>query len=59
MQILEISDHPFFMGTQAHPCLTSRPLNPQPMFVGLVASAMQKHSPDEKLNDPVRAAQQV
>ena len=26
MQILELPKHPFFMGTQAHPCLTSRPL---------------------------------
>jgi CTP synthase len=51
MQILEIPSHPFFMGTQAHPCLTSRPLKPQPMFVGLVAAAMQKHCPQEKLPD--------
>jgi len=39
MQILELNDHPYFIGTQAHPCLTSRPLRPQPMFVGLVAAA--------------------
>ena len=42
MQILELSGHPYFFGTQAHPCLTSRPLKPQQMFVGLVAAAMQK-----------------
>jgi CTP synthase len=47
MQILEIPSHPFFMGTQAHPCLTSRPLRPQPMFVGLVAAALQKHYPQQ------------
>ncbi|MHC4331833.1 MAG: CTP synthase, partial [Planctomycetota bacterium] len=41
MQILELPSHPYFFGTQAHPCLTSRPLKPQPMFVGLVAAAMQ------------------
>jgi len=41
MQILELPGHPYFFGTQAHPCLTSRPLRPQPMFVGLVAAAMQ------------------
>ena len=45
MQILEIAEHPFFMGTQAHPCLTSRPLRPSPMFVGLIAAAMQRHYP--------------
>jgi CTP synthase len=32
MQILELSNHPFFMGTQAHPEFTSRPLRPDPMF---------------------------
>ena len=42
MQILELPSHPYFFGTQAHPCLTSRPLKPQPMFLGLVAAAMQK-----------------
>jgi CTP synthase len=59
MQILELPDHPFFMGTQAHPCLTSRPLKPQPMFVGLVAAAMQKHYPNEELPDCIRAVQMV
>ena len=43
MQILELPRdvHPYFIGTQAHPCLTSRPLRPSPMFIGLVASSMQ------------------
>jgi CTP synthase len=59
MQILELPSHPFFLATQAHPCLTSRPLRPQPMFVGLVAAAMQKHYPQEKLPDCVRAAQSL
>ena len=42
MQILELPTdvHPFFVGTQAHPELTSRPLRPQPMFMGLVQAAM-------------------
>ena len=59
MQILEIPKHPFFIGTQAHPCLTSRPLKTQPMFVGLVAAAMQKHYPNEKLPDCIEAAVKV
>ncbi len=43
MQILElpVEIHPFFVGTQAHPELTSRPLRPQPMFMGLVKAAME------------------
>jgi CTP synthase len=41
MQILELPTemHPFFIGTQAHPELTSRPLHPQPLFMGLVKAA--------------------
>ena len=41
MQILELPRevHPYFIGTQAHPCMTSRPLRPDPMFVGLIAAA--------------------
>ncbi len=46
MQILELprDTHPYFIGTQAHPCLTSRPLRPEPMFAGLVAAALQIHN---------------
>ncbi len=42
MNILELpqSVHPFYMGVQAHPELTSRPLAPQPLFVGLVHAAL-------------------
>ncbi|MHC4499247.1 MAG: glutamine amidotransferase-related protein, partial [Planctomycetota bacterium] len=59
MQILEIPSHPFFVGTQAHPCLTSRPLKPQPMFVGLVAAGMRKRYPQEKLPGCIEAAMEV
>lgn len=59
MQILELTDHPFFMGTQAHPCLTSRPLKPSPMFLGLVAAAMKIHYSDENLPSAVEAVQAV
>jgi CTP synthase len=57
MQILELPAHPYFIGTQAHPCLTSRPLRPQPMFVGLIASALQKRYPQNGSPDSVSAVQ--
>jgi len=59
MQILELPEHPFFMGTQAHPCLTSRPLRPQPMFVGLVAAAMQRHHFQGNLPNCLEAVKKV
>ena len=59
MQILELPDHPFFMGTQAHPCLTSRPLRPDPMFVGLVAAATKRRHAPAKLPGCLEAVKQV
>ncbi len=32
--------HPFFLAAQFHPELTSRPLHPQPFFMGLVAACL-------------------
>ena len=32
--------HPFYVGTQAHPELRSRPTRPHPLFIGLVAAAV-------------------
>ncbi|MCI0498594.1 MAG: hypothetical protein L0Y36_02785, partial [Planctomycetales bacterium] len=59
MQILELSDHAFFMGTQAHPELTSRPLRPSPMFVGLVAAAAKRRYADAPMDEPPAAAEKV
>jgi CTP synthase len=48
MQVLElpVAAHPYFIGAQFHPELTSRPLDPQPMFMGLVAAAIARREPD-------------
>ncbi len=46
MQVLELPDHPYFIGAQFHPELTGRPLRPQPMFMGLIAAAIRHHHPD-------------
>ncbi len=42
MQVLELPTdvHPCFIATQAHAELTSRPLSPDPMFLGLVRAAL-------------------
>lgn len=39
VEIIELKDHPFFVGTQFHPELKSRPLSPHPLFVGFVKAA--------------------
>ncbi|WP_068155185.1 CTP synthase [Rhodococcus phenolicus] len=33
--------HPYFVATQAHPELKSRPTRPHPLFAGLIAAALQ------------------
>jgi len=44
MQIGELPRdvHPFMLGTQAHPEYTSRPLNPNPLYVGFVKAAVDR-----------------
>jgi CTP synthase len=32
--------HPYFVATQAHPELKSRPTRPHPLFVGFVGAAL-------------------
>ena len=34
--------HPFFVGTQAHPELLSRPLNPHPLFLAFIKAASER-----------------
>ncbi len=36
--------HPYFVATQAHPELRSRPTRPHPLFVGLVAAAVARRN---------------
>jgi CTP synthase len=43
VEMCEIPDHPFFIATQAHPELKSRPNRPHPLFNGLVAAAVAYH----------------
>jgi CTP synthase len=41
VEIMEIPDHPFFIGCQYHPELKSTVENPHPLFVHFVAAAKQ------------------
>ncbi|KAI1484430.1 CTP synthase N-terminus-domain-containing protein [Biscogniauxia mediterranea] len=39
MEVVELKDHPFFVGVQAHPEFTSRVLAPSPTYLGFVAAS--------------------
>jgi len=41
VEIVEIRDHPWFLGCQFHPEFKSRPLEPHPLFVAFVHAAYQ------------------
>ena len=38
-EIIELPDHPFFVASQFHPELRSRPTRPHPLFRGFVGAA--------------------
>ena len=38
-EIMELKDHPYYVGTQYHPEFKSRPGNPSPPFLGLLMAA--------------------
>jgi CTP synthase len=40
MEVLELDDHPYFLGTQFHPEFRSRPGRASPPFVGLLDAVL-------------------
>jgi CTP synthase len=55
VEFVEITDHPYFIATQAHPELVSRPDAPHPLFDGFVAAATaaSKTQPPSRVDVPV------
>jgi len=43
VEIVELPDHPFFVGTQFHPEFQSRPLKPHPLFKEFIKAAKRKN----------------
>ena len=41
-EIVEIPDHPWFIGVQYHPELKSRPFEPHPLFASFIAAAVEQ-----------------
>jgi CTP synthase len=41
VEIVELADHPFMVGTQFHPEFLSRPNNPHPLFLAFIRSACE------------------
>ena len=42
VEIIEINEHPWFIGVQFHPEFKSKPMKPHPLFISFVKAALQK-----------------
>jgi CTP synthase len=52
MEFMELPNHPYFVGTQAHPEFKSRPMKPAPLFNGFIKVASKK-----KIDHHIKAIQ--
>jgi CTP synthase len=42
VEVIELPEHPWFLGCQFHPELKSRPTRPHPLFVGFIGAALER-----------------
>jgi CTP synthase len=56
VEICELRDHPWMVGTQFHPELRSRPNRPHPLFDGFVKAALERARPGRPRGRPAHAA---
>jgi CTP synthase len=57
VEIAEIVDHPFMVGSQFHPEFASRPNKPHPLFKAFVAAAIKRSQPDANLENEFKVGQ--
>ena len=48
VEIIEIEDHPWFVGCQFHPELKSRPTRPHPLFASFIRAAAEHKAAGEQ-----------
>jgi CTP synthase len=42
VEIIEINEHPWYLGCQFHPEFTSKPMKPHPLFVAFIKSSLEQ-----------------
>jgi len=47
-EMVELKDHPWFIGVQFHPELKSRPFAPHPLFASFVEAAIKQHAVNQQ-----------
>jgi CTP synthase len=53
VEMVELQDHPWFLGCQFHPEYQSKPTDPHPLFVSYIAAALEE---SRRRQDPEHAA---
>ncbi|HSE97537.1 MAG TPA: CTP synthase, partial [Blastocatellia bacterium] len=51
IEIIELPDHPWFLGCQFHPEFKSKPLNPHPLFASFIRAAYEHRLRDEAIEE--------
>jgi CTP synthase len=59
VEIIELKDHPFFIGVQYHPELKSTVENPQPVFVSFVKAAKEFADKKNTINNPLLESEMI
>jgi CTP synthase (UTP-ammonia lyase) len=59
VEIVELKDHPWFVGVQYHPELKSTVLNPHPLFVKFVEAAWSVSGSEDSLKFEVEVVEGV
>ncbi len=55
VEILELPDHPWYLGCQFHPELKSRPMRPHPLFAAFIAAAVRRRHASTEADHGVEA----
>jgi CTP synthase len=56
VEVVELPDHPYFVGCQFHPEFKSRPLAPHPLFSRFVSAALERQAQRAKATKPQATA---
>jgi CTP synthase len=59
VEMVELHDHPWFLGCQFHPEYKSKPTEPHPLFVSYIAAALAEHKKRESGSGAHRAMEQT
>src|SRR4030095_9606058 len=55
-ELIELREHPYFVGCQYHPEFQSKPNNPHPRFGGFIAAALAYQAGDKKPSRSIEEA---